>query len=198
MNIDLTGQRFGRRVVVSMAGKTKQNTILWECRCDCGAISQVTTGSLRAGRSMSCGCLKNDVTSARMIIHGKHNSAEWTAWSNMRQRCQNPKNPAFKNYGARGVAVCERWNLFENFLEDMGPRPPGMIIERQNNNGNYEPSNCIWTTQLEQTHNQRSNHQITHRGETRCLSEWARVLGKKYERVRGRLRLGWSFERAIS
>ncbi len=194
---NITGQRFGRLEAIKIHSHNPQWT-KWLCKCDCGNEVVVFLGSLTGGRSRSCGCLKNDVTRARMTIHGGHKSPEYVAWSNMRQRCSNANAVAYPDYGGRGIRVCDRWQVFENFIDDMGKRPPGMTIERKNNDGHYEPSNCVWATRMEQTRNTRRSCLITFNGETKCLSDWAATLGLDRERIRGRLRLGWSFEEAIA
>lgn len=103
---------------------------------------------------------------------------EYTCWGRMRQRCENPKNKSFRDYGGRGISVCARWQSFENFIADMGKRPSkNHSIERINNDGNYEPSNCRWATRAEQAINKRNNRYLTHNGETRLICEWAEITG---------------------
>lgn len=196
--VDISFQRFGRWFTIGPT--SKQGTqYKWLCLCDCGNVRAIAIGCLRAGKSRSCGCLKNDVTAARMYIHGKHRSPEHSVWAGMWQRCDNKRNPGYADYGARGITVCDRWRDFELFLADMGTRPSlHHSIERVNNNDGYNPANCIWATKIQQCSNTRRNVIITWRGETKCLTEWVRVLGQNYERVRGRMRLGWPFEKAIS
>lgn len=116
----------------------------------------------------------------------------------MLNRCQNPNVPAYKNYGGRGIAVCQRWLRFENFLADMGERPAGMTIERIDNDGNYEPGNVRWATYKEQTRNNRSTQLVTLHGETKCITDWAAETGIKMPTLWARLRLGWSVEDALT
>lgn len=116
----------------------------------------------------------------------------------MRTRCNNPNYPAYKNYGGRGIRVCERWNSFASFLADMGPRPAGTCIERINNNGNYEPGNCRWATRREQSLNTRQNNIVHVNGQGKPLSEWAHMNGMDEGTFRRRLALGWTPERAAS
>jgi hypothetical protein len=132
--------------------------------------------------------------------HSKRGSTSPTyqTWRNMRSRCENPNVPAYKNYGGRGIAVCERWKSFENFLADMGERPEGMTIERINNDGNYEPDNCRWSTYLQQGRNRRANKYLTWNGETKAVSEWAEVVGIKDSTIYARLRMGWTTEDALT
>jgi hypothetical protein len=117
----------------------------------------------------------------------------------MRTRCTNPNVPNYKDYGGRGIAVCERWRSFEAFLADMGPRPGlGYSIERINNDGDYEPGNCRWADRAQQSNNRRNNRLLTWNGETKTLAEWSRTTGLDYAALLARLNRGWSVERALS
>jgi hypothetical protein len=122
----------------------------------------------------------------------------YQSFSSMRYRCFVPKSNEYHNYGGRGITVCERWNNFENFLSDMGFRPEKLTLERIDNNGNYEPSNCRWATRKEQRHNQRSCHYLEHNGERKPLREWARIGGICEHTFLRRIRRGWSVERAMT
>ena len=132
----------------------------------------------------------------RPCMAGQHH-VYWT-WAGMWQRCTNPKGPSYKNYGGRGIRVCQRWKSFQVFLADMGPRPPGMSLDRINNDGNYEPSNCRWTTQREQVRNRRFAKKITHDGETLHVSEWEARLGLAQGAIWHRLKRGWTVSRALT
>src|SRR5437762_2841096 len=133
--INLIGRTFGKLKVIAEAqhrGEKRRSL----CVCECGQSAVVGNGNLLSGKTRSCGCSK------WFSKHGMTQSREYSSWEHIIQRCTNPKNSAFKHYGGRGIKVCERWLAFENFLADMGPRPEGTSIERNNRNGDYEPGNC--------------------------------------------------------
>ena len=200
--IDITGQRFGRLTVQEFDGR-EDTHYYWKCVCDCGNVRRVGRTHLRNGHTKSCGCLSKEVTSKRSIIHGHCRdgliSLVYTAWTLMMQRCYNHNHPFYKNYGGRGIKVCERWHTFENFYEDMGERPLGMTLDRKDNDGDYCKENCRWATREEQANNRRSNVWYTHEGETKTIAQWAHFLGMRDGTLRQRLKKnGWSMERAIS
>lgn len=169
----------------------------WLCRCDCGAECVVTGSHLREGQVQSCGCLNREKR-AEAKKHGMRYSRTWVIWNLMRQRCTNPKNDSFKNYGARGIAVCERWSDFSAFLADMGEAPAGRTIERIRNNEGCAPENCRWVTRAEQALNTRRNRLITLAGRTQPLSLWCQELQIPYWTAHARLRRGASPEKALA
>lgn len=152
--IDLTGKRFGKLVVIKAAPSSPKGQSKWICRCDCGKESNVFTLNLVRKATRSCGCQQG----AGRRKHGHYNSITYKTWEAIIQRCHNSRNPGYRWYGARGVKVCKRWRGtrgFQNFLVDMGERPPGLTIERKNNWRGYCPSNCRWATWKEQYKNKR-------------------------------------------
>jgi hypothetical protein len=116
----------------------------------------------------------------------------------MRQRCENPNRKDFRNYGARGITVCERWREFANFLADMGQRPEGMTLERKNSNAGYGPDNCVWATPRQQARNKRGNVIVTHAGVSATVAEWAERTGLERKTLEYRIRAGWPAERALT
>lgn len=202
--IDITGKKFGRLTVLRRQGRTAHRLVIWECRCDCGVIVGRIGRCLRKGAATSCGCgsiesLRKNRRSGNPK-HGGYGTPEYIAWRNMRSRCLNPKNSGYRHYGGRGIRVCERWSeSFAAFLEDMGVRPsPKHSLDRSDNDGNYEPSNCRWATRIQQARNRRAARRLELDGTVRCLSEWSAVTGLSREVIRKRLELGWSVRRALT
>lgn len=129
---------------------------------------------------------------------GMYQTPTYNSWSGMKQRCNNPKNPTYEYYGARGIAYCERWESFENFLHDMGPAPHGLTLERKDNSLGYSPENCRWATRAEQTRNTRHSRLITFNGETLLMVDWSKRMGFKPATLAGRFARGWTVERAMT
>lgn len=195
---DLTGKRYGRLVVTSFAGLTHSHGT-WICMCDCGGTKTVVSGSLRNGLTKSCGCLLSETSRARLTTHGRSTSLEYRAWSNMMARCYNPKSTHYRHYGGRGISVCNRWHTPELFLSDMGKKPDHRhTLERKNTDGNYEKSNCVWATWVEQQNNKRSNLILEHNGKRQSAAEWERELGIPNHILSKRMRRNWSQERALT
>jgi len=191
--IDLTGQRFARWVVLAFHDYTSRGSARWLCLCGCGERKVVDGSSLRSGRSKSCGCFRREAKT-----HGQCYTKIYFVWSGMRARCRNPKAQDYKNYGGRGIRVCERWEKFENFLADMGEAPSGTTLDRVDVNGDYEKSNCRWATRRVQARNQRRTVMLTFDGRSQSRADWADELGIKHATLTSRLRNGWSVEQALT
>jgi hypothetical protein len=194
LKLDLIGQTFNRLTVISEA-ETKNNFSYWNCICECGKETTVLGSSLKNGNTKSCGCLKKETHTK----HGMHLNELYPIWNSMKSRCLNQDAHDYKNYGARGITVCQRWLDIHNFIEDMGERPSKYhSIDRIDVNGNYEPSNCRWATPKEQSNNTRSNRYITFEGRTQTLTQWSEELGINSEALNSRLENGWTIEDAFT
>lgn len=194
--IDLVGQVFSNLTVLSRVSATGQAR--WTCACICGNQTIVPGYDLRAGLVKSCGCYKTGLLNARSITHGKTKTPEYFVWINMRNRCNRETSADYARYGALGITVCERWlSSFENFLADMGQRPPGHSIDRIDPVGNYCPENCRWASLEIQSRNKKRTKYATLNGETKPVIEWCEIMGISYRTIRGRIENGWEPEKAL-
>lgn len=204
--LDLTNQVFGRLTVLRKAHKNAQGVVFWFCRCQCGTHKIVAATALCRGMSKSCGCLKKELFSLRITTHGgckKDNYHPlYKTWVHMISRCHKENDPSYKNYGGRGIKVCERWrgeNGFFNFINDIGQRPSlNHSIDRINNNGDYESSNCRWATKLEQNNNRRDNVILEFQGEKQTVTQWAIKLGLPRRILMQRHYNKWSIEKILT
>ena len=181
---NLIGKKFGRLLVISRNQRT--NNTFWDCVCDCGNLAVITAGNLKNGHTQSCGCLNSEMSRARVLSHGKCGSTEYSTWRQMISRCTVKTNHAFKDYGGRGISVCKEWMSFHAFYADMGDKPHGTSIDRIDNNKGYSPDNCRWADKFQQARNTRANVFITHEGVTKCVSEWAAIIGCSSSTIRRR------------
>lgn len=197
--IDLTGLRFGKWLVIEKAkspiGYERQQ--FWLCRCDCGVEQIRKGGQLRWAESkgMKQACIKCAGTK-----HGEFRKSEYITWNGMIDRCSRAKHPWFHRYGGRGIYVCERWMIYDNFLADMGRKPtPKHSLDRINNDGNYDPSNCRWTTQSNQIRNTSVNRIIEFNGKSQCLAAWSDETGLSMSLIKGRIdNFQWSISDALT
>lgn len=193
---DITGQRFGRLVAIKLDHiKIEPQTTVhyWLCKCDCGNTKVVRKVDMLRGKIKSCGCITKENAKNR----AKHNyfyTKPYHVWHDIKQRCFNPNNKAYKNYGARGITLCKEWEDPKNFCEwaFANGYKEGLTIDRIDVNGNYEPNNCRWADMKTQLRNRRNNHYITFNNETHCITEWAEILNiptrqviKKIEKMKG-------------
>lgn len=200
--LNILGQRYGRLVAIERVG-SRNGASVFLCLCDCGNKKEILLKSIRSGATRSCGCYMSEVHKAQNITHGERvngiRSTEYSIWSTMLCRCRNKKDRAFVYYGGRGISVCQRWESFENFLSDMGRRPsPKHSIERNNNNGNYEPGNCRWATRIDQNNNTSRNRILSINGESKTIAEWARIYQIPYKRLSHRIHIGMDASLAVS
>lgn len=188
--------RYGRLEILAKAS-SRNGQVYMLCRCDCGKEKEIALSSLKRGFTQSCGCYRREKGPGNQS-HKQSYTRTYKSWLSMRQRCLNPNNPAYKNYGGRGITIAPEWDSFAQFLADMGDAPDGMSIERIDNDKGYGPDNCRWANRLEQARNTRKCRPITHNGETKTISEWAEQYGLKSSTLSQRIRNGWDMERALS
>lgn len=204
--LDLSGKRFGRLICIKDVGRDKSGSVLWECLCDCGNKTVVTARNLNHNHTKSCGCYHRDRTGETHTVHGLYYDENgkrtklYHVWGMMRQRCNNPNNASYKDYGGRGIKVCKEWDRYKNFYEwaYANGYKEGLTIDRIDNDGDYKPSNCRWVTRQEQCLNTRYNRYLEYDGKRQTLTEWAKELGMESHVLSTRLRRGWSVERALT
>lgn len=195
--IDLTGQRFGRLTVIRRDGTNKNGSATWLCKCDCGNVKVASGRDLTNGDTKSCGCSRRAPRK-----HGMTKTRLYRIWSDMKNRCQNPNNHAYKDYGGRGITVCKEWsddfNRFKEWAADSGYRE-GLTIERIDFDKGYCPDNCTWITLSEQAQNRRMCIFVTINGKTMNLQQWCDELGIDYKLAHNRIhKLGWEPEKALT
>jgi len=202
---DLKGQRFGRLVVLYDTGERKHRNVVWHCRCDCGTEVDVIGRNLTSGRTKSCGCYHRERVAEVHTVHGMSRKRKrhpiYGTWHAMLQRCENPNDHSYKDYGGRGITVCDEWHdsvIFINWALASGWRE-GLTLDRIDNDGNYESSNCRWITRKENSRNKRNNHLITFNGKTQTMAQWAEEVNIPYHTLKYRIgRYHWPIERALT
>lgn len=193
--VDLTGQLFGSLRALRR-DENASGAVRWMCACVCGVEYSVAACNLKSGHCRSCGCVGRETRRAASTTHGLTRTREYQSWNAMKSRCENSDVKEYRYYGGRGIRVCDRWReSFEAFLADMGPRPAGTTLDRfPNGDGNYEPGNCRWATDVEQARNRRGNRIVA--GAT--LAQVAETSGIARSTIKNRLARGWSVERATT
>lgn len=198
--IDLTGQRFGRLVVIERADNSADGRARWLCGCDCGQSKTVLGEHLKKGRTKSCGCAKSESSSKRFKKHGGRNSKLYRIWSNMKDRCNNPDCKVYSDYGGRGIKVCKEWiddfSAFQKWALANGYKE-GLTIDRKDNDKGYSPDNCRWTDRKIQGNNKRNCRYITYKGQRKTVAEWSEITGIPHETLLYRLNHGWETERIL-
>lgn len=186
---DLTGKRFGRLYVIGVVDDGSRKTY-YECQCDCGKIKKVRSDSLVCGAIRSCGCLKKeqDIINLSQTTHGLSQTKIYKIWQGMKKRCELHNDKRYSDYGGRGIKVCEEWHDFINFYNwaIQNGYSEDLTIDRIDNNGNYEPSNCRWSTNKEQANNRRTNINITIGNTTKTMTEWCDIFNLEYNVVNAR------------
>ena len=208
MAFDLTGRRFGRLTVIKRMDNYRAESgyqyAMWLCQCDCGNTKVIKAKSLLSGVSNSCGCLAKELASERMIKHGGYGTSLYNIWNSMRQRCNNPNNNAYHNYGARGISICKEWDDFNAFRKwayangyDDNASKSEMTLDRIDVNKGYYPENCRWANIKQQSNNRRDTIRIEFDGQVHTLSEWAEITDKKYCTLYARYKRGWNPQRIL-
>lgn len=187
------GAKFGRLEISEISGQRAR------CTCSCGETKTVLKRHLLSGATTSCGCAHREMVADLNKKHGATGTLTWRRWRSMINRCYMKNSKSFRDYGGRGIAVCDAWReSFVAFLDDMGECPSGdLTLDRIDPNGNYEPGNCRWATRVQQNRNSSRNRMLSYAGQTMCVSEWAEQLGLNYRTIMTRLSKGWSTERTL-
>lgn len=207
---NLIGQRFGRLTVIELhhreqvfnkRGIKKGYKNYWLCKCECGNEKVIVGESLIANKTKSCGCFRNEKLKERRLKHGMSETKLNGIYSSMKRRCYNKNDKNYNDYGNRGITVCDEWKnnskAFYNWALSNGYQE-GLTIDRIDNNGNYEPSNCKWATMKEQSRHRRNSRLVEYNGKAQCISAWAEELGVREGLLRDRLRANWSIEKAFN
>jgi hypothetical protein len=186
------GTVFGKLTVIEDVGKQPPSQrYSYRCRCDCGKSTIITQDHLRRAVVKSCGCARTK--------HGQYKTSTYSIWSHMLARCNNPNHQAYKDYGGRGIKVCPRWSRFENFFTDMGSRPNGLSLDRINNEEDYTPGNCKWSSPTQQANNRRNSRMIEFNGDVLTIMQWSERLHMPATALYVRLtKLNWLAERALT
>lgn len=191
--VDLTGQRFGILTAIEPTEGRDFASIIWKCKCDCGNYKLASVAQLRSGNYKSCGCLH--------VKHGLYKHPLFTVWYDIKRRCYDESRYCYKNYGGRGITMCDEWrDDFKSFYDWAMTHGynEGLTIDRINNDGNYEPGNCRWATMKSQCNNRRSNKYLTYNNRTQTIAEWADEYGLNQHTLYSRINsYGWSIEKAL-
>lgn len=198
--VDLTWKIFGRLTVLEIDKNNSSKRVYWKCKCDCGEVVSIAGNDLKSGNTKSCGCFRKENTKMTKTTHGKRNTKLYGVWCAMKSRCSNPNDTHYKDYGERGIAVCNEWlNDFQAFYDwaISNGYKNGLEIDRKDNDKGYSPNNCRWVTRKENMNNTRENVFIAYNGETHTLSEWGDITGTPERLISQRLKNGWSEHEAL-
>lgn len=204
--VELTGQRFGRLTPIEWTGKKTKSghNYIWLCKCDCGNYVEVSTGDLRSGSTVSCGCYTRDRMSKLNRTHGGRKERLYLVWMDMRRRCRDPKDVEYENYGGRGISVCDEWQSYEPFRAwamshgyDETAKQGQCTLDRIDTNKGYYPENCRFVDMKVQCNNKRNNCLVTYNGKTQTAAQWERELWLKRGSVAKKIKQGCSVEKAL-
>ena len=200
--VDITGLRVGYLTAIAFHASTPKG-VMWVVRCDCGREVLMEPSELKKqskkGIQASCGCKRRETIGRRNTKHGQSAHPLYAVWRSMLDRCSLPTHHAWRNYGGRGITVCERWKSFPDFFADVSPTyAPGLTLDRENNEGNYEPSNCRWATRAQQTSNMRSNVWINTPKGRMTVSQAARAFGLGHTTILYRIGAGWPEDQLVT
>ena len=197
---DLTGQKFNYLTVLEYEGRKKSRT-MWKCQCECGKITYVDSNSLKTGNTKACGCHQSDGWGNNKT-HGMTKTKLYRTWQGMRNRCYRKSNKYYYNYGGRGICVCDTWkNSFEAFRDWAlsNGYDDRLMLDRIDNDGNYEPNNCRWVDRFQQMNNTRNNRILEYDGKAMTVTEWGRKIGLAPHILEKRINnYGWSVEEALT
>lgn len=202
--LELSGEKFGKLLVLKRVESDRLGKSQWLCKCDCGN-EHITTGSrLAHNKVKSCGCIQKEVARSKKTKHGLSSHKLYSIRKEMISRTTNPKNKRYEKYGGRGIKVCDEWLdkesgliNFYNWSMKNGYKE-GLSIDRINNDGDYKPSNCRWTTNDTQANNKTTSKYVTYNGKTQTIKEWSDELGYSRSLIADRLRLGWDVEKTLT
>lgn len=194
------GDKYGRLTILVERFTEPPSTrpFVW-VECECGKVCRKGYQEVKIGNTKSCGCLAREASAKREATHRMSGGPEYNVWKGIKQRCYNTKHTHYASYGGRGIVMCDRWrDSFEAFYEDMGPRPQGQTIDRQDNDKGYDKDNCKWATKKTQSRNTRSNHMVVFDGVEMTLMELSESAVVDYPTLVWRVNQGWDLTRAIS
>jgi hypothetical protein len=199
--IDMTDWKFTKLKVIARIENNKNGNAIWQCKCDCGNVINVTGVDLRSEHTKSCGCYNIEAIIQRNMKHGETRTRLYNIWRKMLRRCKNSNEKRYKDYGGRGIFVCNEWKdylVFRDWALSNGYKED-LTIDRRNNDGNYDPDNCRWATYKEQGNNKRNNHCIVYNGKTQTLMQWSEETSIDYDVIQRRLTVyKWSIEKALT
>lgn len=197
----IVGSRFGKLVVTRNTGADTRGRQYWRAQCDCGGSKRVRGDALLSGKITQCQKCTNAQSAKAREVHGMSSHPLYDTWKNMMDRCYNPHHVSYKNYGGRGIQVWIGWQDLGAFIDSitayLGERPEGCTLDRVDNDDGYGPTNCRWATKTEQANNTRVSNNLTYRGVTRTVAQWARIMGILESTIRERIKRGWSVDRVL-